>query len=149
MHHFCEISLEMQTSCYCWISTFFGDRGYAKHFNARECASLSVLSNPNYIHHLCVRSILGNHLLQFNFLGHSFGILNRIMNLSAGSPIKESTLTKAIAGLNETISLVLDFLQDSKVVLNHFQQCECLVGEILCFSLILGACSYYSQFLNE
>jgi hypothetical protein len=38
--------------------------------------------------------------------------------LYAGAPsqaIRESTIMQAITGLNETISLVLDFLQDAKV----------------------------------
>ncbi|XP_039120804.1 neurochondrin isoform X1 [Dioscorea cayenensis subsp. rotundata] len=53
-------------------------------------------------------------------LAISYSLIEKIIKLisnvsdSEGLPIKESTITKAINGLNETINLVLDFLQDSK-----------------------------------
>ncbi|XP_008813496.2 uncharacterized protein LOC103724114 [Phoenix dactylifera] len=54
-------------------------------------------------------------------LAISFSLIEKIIKLisnicgAEGHPIiNERTLTKAIAGLNETINLVLDFLQDSK-----------------------------------
>lgn len=58
-------------------------------------------------------------------LAITFSLIEKIIKLIShaseieGSPINESTLTKAIVGLNETINLVLDFLQDSK---DHGQQ---------------------------
>ncbi|KAJ0961319.1 hypothetical protein J5N97_000725 [Dioscorea zingiberensis] len=53
-------------------------------------------------------------------LAISYSLIEKIIKLisnvcdSEGCPIKESTITKAINGLNETVNLVLDFLQDSK-----------------------------------
>lgn len=42
-------------------------------------------------------------------------------NVHAGSPISESTSIKIISGLTETIDLVLDFLQDAKVIFQCFK----------------------------
>lgn len=59
-------------------------------------------------------------ILKQRNLAITFSLIEKIIKLishaseAEGSPINESTLTKAIVGLNETISLVLDFLQDSK-----------------------------------
>ncbi|KAK1314336.1 hypothetical protein QJS10_CPA06g02295 [Acorus calamus] len=53
-------------------------------------------------------------------LAVSFSLIERIIKLISDlygaeeNPINESTSTKVIAGLNETIGLVLDFLQDAK-----------------------------------
>ncbi|XP_073101326.1 uncharacterized protein [Elaeis guineensis] len=53
-------------------------------------------------------------------LAISFSLIEKIIKLisnvsgAVDHPINESTLMKAIAGLNETINLVLDFLEDSK-----------------------------------
>ncbi|XP_073011060.1 uncharacterized protein [Typha latifolia] len=53
-------------------------------------------------------------------LAISFSLIEKIIKLisnvgeEGGQLIHESTITKAISGLNETINIVLDFLQDSK-----------------------------------
>ncbi|WOL19402.1 hypothetical protein Cni_G28200 [Canna indica] len=62
----------------------------------------------------------GTILQKQRCLAISFSLIEKIIKLmstvsAAKDPaIKESTLTKMISGLNETINLVLDFLQDSK-----------------------------------
>ncbi|XP_020241641.1 neurochondrin isoform X2 [Asparagus officinalis] len=59
-------------------------------------------------------------LIKQRNLAITFSLIEKIIKLIShaseikGSPLSESTLTKVVAGLNETINLVLDFLQDSK-----------------------------------
>lgn len=58
----------------------------------------------------------------------------KILKLYAGAPsqtIRESTIMQAIKGLNETINLVLDFLQDSKVHILISQLWSLVLEDIL------------------
>lgn len=87
------------------IAVLLNELAYAK-YEASSSSSAAVEAIPLKQRHLAI----------------SFSLIEKIIKListacgdkDAGSPISESTAMKIINGLNETIGLVLDFIQDAK-----------------------------------